>query len=195
MAKYQYRGRSPFLLHQRLARYEFEDVDRLINWSKQQRQARVELLDRLTQSVEEQFVDDVAEIDAFAKLYAECAIIALWRCVELYRKRVIAQALGRAEADRVYINEVFCKKLAQLGITESTLRCAKSVNEIRLLNNAVKHKGYVEGELAALPRWKLKSGQRIGDLRPHYVRLRPLADRYIDDLTKMATEWWKRKST
>src|ERR1039457_3238214 len=188
MAKYQYR-RQPFYPLLRLARYELEDVDCLVSWSEEQRQAREGLLERLTQS-DKQIVDDVADIDAFARLYAECAVVALWRCVELFCKRVIAQALGHAEADGVFKNKVCCEKLMKLGISESTLRCAKSVNKLRLLNNAVKHDGYVGETLAALHGWKQRNGKEIGDLRPHYVRLRPLVERYMDDLTKRATRYF-----
>lgn len=191
MAKYQYR-RQPFHLLLRLARYELEDVDRLVRWSEHQRQGREALLERLTHS-DEQFVDDVAEIDAFARLYAECAVVALWRCVELFRKRVTAQVIGAPKAGEEFRRKDFCGLLKQLGIPESKLRCEKSVNELRCLNNAIKHDGYVGGKLAALHRWKQRSGQKIGDLRPHYVRFRPLVERYMDDLTKRATEWWESK--
>ena len=83
--------------------------------------------------------------------------------------------------------------LGQLKISEAGLRCAKSLNELRLLNNAVKHDGHIEERLAELPRWKRRAGEEIGDLRSHYHRLRPLAERYIDDLTGKATKWWKSK--
>ncbi len=185
MAKYQYRS-QPFYPLLRLARYELEDVDRLVIWSEQQRQAREKLLERLTQS-DEQFVDDVAEIDAFAQLYAECAVVALWRCVELFRKRLTAKVIGPPEAGKIFQRKDFCLALNKLGILESNLHCSKSVNELRCINNAVKHDGYVGEMLAALHRWKQRSGEEIGDLRPHYVRLRPLTERYMNDLTKRAT--------
>lgn len=186
--------RSPFLLLNRLARREFEDVDRLVTWSEQTQRARSKLLERLTPSVADQFSEDVAEIDAFARLYAECSVLALWRCVELFRKRVIALAIGAVPADGVFRHKEFCRMLKQLGIGESALRCAKSVKELRCLNNALKHEGKVGGDLAALPRWKRRNGQRIGNPRAHYVRLRPLAQRYVDDLTKRATSWWERQT-
>ncbi len=182
--------RSPFLLIKRLAIYEFEDVDRLVNLAEQQRVSREKLLKRLTPSDEDRYFDDAAEIDAFARLYSGCAVVALWRCVELCRKRVIANAAGAAEGQKAYRDQDFCKTLKkQLGITESQLRCSKSVKELRCLNNAVKHGNHVDGELAALPGWKRRRGQLTGDLRSHYVRLRPMAERYIDDLTQRATKW------
>lgn len=193
MPKFQYRALSPFFLLRRLASYELGDVDRLVAWSEQQRRAREKSLKRLTRSAEDQFVDDMAEIDAFAELYAECAIVALWRCVELFRKRVIANAAGAAKAGAAFQHKRFCRMLEQLGIFESTLDCAEDVNELRCLNNAAKHDGYVGGELATLAPWKQQEGKKIGDLRPHYARLRPLAERYIADLTMRANEWWKKE--
>lgn len=147
---------------------------------------------RLTRS-EEQYVDDVAEINGFARLYTECAVVALWRCVELFRKRAIAQACGAAEAKAAFRHRDFCQMLEQLRISESKLRCARSVNELRCLNNAVKHEGRIAGELATLSRWKGRSGKELADLRPHYIRLRPLTEHYIRDLAERATKWWESK--
>jgi hypothetical protein len=192
MAKYQYRS-QPFHLLLRLARYDLEDVDRLVSWSEQQRQAREELLERLTQS-DEQFVDDVAEIDAFARLYAECAVVALWRCVELFHKRISTNVNGAlAAGEKFNYKKHFLTSLKKLGIPESDLHYKKSVNEIRILNDAIKHDGYVGKELAKLDGWKRRSGKEFGDLRPHYVRLRPLAERYMDDLAKKATRHFAKR--
>ena len=190
MTKFLYRKRPPFLVLRLLARYNLEEVDLLVNWSEQQREARTRALARLGPSREEQYMDEASEIDSFARLYAECAIIALWRCVELFRKGVVANIIGPSEANVSYEHKKFCDLLSKIGIAESSLRCAKSVNELRCLNNAAKHSGYVDKKLADLPRWRTRAGERISDLTPHYRRLRPLAERYIDDLTKKANRWW-----
>ena len=178
-----------------MATYELEDVDRLVDWSERQRRTREKSLRRITPSVEDQFVDDMAEIDAFAELYAECAIVVLWRCVELFRKRVITPAVGGAKARQSFKHKAFCRMLKQMGIPESDLRCAAEVNELRCLNNAVKHDGHVGEELAAFPHWKLREGETLGDLRPHYARLRPTVKHYMDDLTKKGAAWWERKQS
>ncbi len=192
---FKYRRLSPFFLLGRLAKYELEDVDRFLAWSDQQRRGRQRYLEKLPSSdgPDDQFVDDFAEIDAFTSLYTESAIVALWRCVELFRKRTIAQALGPAQAKSVYRHRDFSNALARLRISEPKVRCARSVDELRCINNAVKHEGRVGRELAACPRWKKRQGEELGNLRLHYARLRSLTERYIEDLMTKATRWWERK--
>jgi hypothetical protein len=191
----KYRRLSPFFLLRRLAEYELEDVDRFVAWSEQQGRARGRYLEKLPPSngPDDQFVDDFAEIDAFTSLYTGSAIVALWRCVELFRRRAIAQALGTTEAKSVYRHRDFSQMLARLRISDSKIRCARSVDELRCINNAVKHEGRVGKELAGFPRWKKRHGEELDDLRSHYARLRPLTKRYIEDLTTKATRWWEHK--
>lgn len=193
----KYQKRPPFLLLQRIATYELEDVDRLVTWSEQMRRSRGKFLERLMSSPRhhDQFVDDFAEIDAFAHLYGECAIVALWRCVELFRKRALTQALGASVANKAFKNQCFIKELRMVDIIETKVQCHKSVNELRCLNNAIKHEKRVGGELAELPKWKKREGQDLKDLLLHCKRLRPMAEKYINDLTSQLNSWWKRNST
>lgn len=192
---FKYRRLSPFFVFGRLAKYDLDSVDRFIEWSDQQRRARQRYLDRLPghSGSEDRFVDDTTEVDAFMYLYAEAAIVILWRCVEIFRKRTIANAIGAPRAQVAYRHRKFCEALSRLGISESTLRCAESVDELRCINNAVKHEGRVGSELAKHSLWKKRQGDELGDLRPHYRRLRPLAERYIDDLVTEATRWWEHQ--
>ena len=71
-----------------------------------------------------------------------------------------------------------------MKIKGTKIRCVQSVNELRSLNNAIKHERRVNGELAKFPRWKNKKGDELGDLESHYLRLRPFAKRYLEDLTE-----------
>ena len=128
--------------------------------------------------------DDVAELEKFAWLYSEFAIIGLWRCIELYRKSAIGFAVSKSAARRAYKHEKFKKDLLRLNIEETKVRCARSVDEVRCLNNAIKHERRVNGALAEFPRWKSKKGDKLGDLESHYHRLRPFAKRYLVDLTE-----------
>ena len=192
---FKYRRLSPFFVFGRLAKYDLDTVDRFIEWSDQQRRARQRYLERLPSpgGPDDQHVDDVAEIDAFTSLYAEAAIVMLWRSVEMFRKRTIANALGPSQAQSTFQHRKFREALARLAISEATLRCGESVDELRCINNAVKHEGRVGTELTRHPLWKKRHGEELGDLRPHYRRLRPLAERYIEDLIAKATQWWERK--
>lgn len=185
---FKYRQRSPFHVLGRLARYEFENIDRFLEWANQQARARQRFLERLPGRIgtDDCFVDDVAEIEGFTSLCNESAIVMLWRCIELSRRRLIANALGARMARGVFRHANFCQALSMVRISEAKLRCARSVEELRCLNNAVKHEGLVGAELATHARWKGRLGQELGNLRPHFDRLRPLAERYINNLVKKA---------
>jgi len=122
-------------------------------------------------------VDDVAQLEEFAWLYSEFAIIGLWRCIELY----VARAKKHI---RRHKQSAMRAALDIIKDEKKKICCAQSVDELRCLNNAIKHRRRVQGELAELPRWKNKEGDKLGDLERHYLRLQPLAKRYLEDLTK-----------
>ena len=69
-----------------------------------------------------------------------------------------------------------------MRIKEGKIHCAKDVDELRCLNNAIKHERRVNSALAKFPGWK--KGTELGDLESHYYRLQPLAKRYLEDLAK-----------
>ena len=110
-------------------------------------------------------------------------------------------ALGDQAAKHAYIHRQFQNDLLRLQIEETKIRCARSIDELRCLNNAIKHERRVNGELAEFrrwkkkkrnqnsklakrPRWRSKKDDELGDLKDHYLRLRPLAEQYLEDLTK-----------
>jgi hypothetical protein len=186
--KFRYRSRSPFPLLARLATYDLGDIDSFMDLARIAQQSRQERLERLAARAhghapdDDWLVDDFAQLDDFAALSAEFAIIGLWRCVELYRKRVIRLASGESAAARAFRHRQFQRDLLGLGITETSLRSARSVDELRCLNNAIKHARRVDGELADFPRWRGKRGGKLGNLERHYSRFRSAAERYVNDL-------------
>jgi hypothetical protein len=173
-----YRRRSPLLLFARLTKYDLDDIDRFVELAREARKSKEERLEQLAAQVrlhapdDDWLVDDFAQLDDFAVLSAEFAIIGLWRCVELYKARAIRfeRAFARAAGIR------------PSGIPKQRIRCARSVEELRCLNDAIKHSRHVDGELADFPRWRGKRGRKLGNLERHYARLRSAADRYVTDL-------------
>ncbi len=125
---------------------------------------------------------DFPVLEDFAWLSSEFAVVGLWRCVELFRKNAIEHALGEDAAQGLFSERKFQEILRSQGIDGSRIRCARSVDELRCLNNAIKHQRQVTDSLAEFPRWK--EGDELGDLERHYCRLRPLAERYLEDLAK-----------
>lgn len=182
----------------RIAKYKFEDIDHFLELAGEAQSSKQKWLENLAASaemsaVEDWWVDDFSQLDKFSNLAGEFAVVGLWRCVELYRKQSIAIALGKDASRGVFQNEVFKKKMLQFGIHEEMIRCARSVDELRCLNNSIKHERRVGNELGNFRRWKRNLGNELGDLLPHYKRLRPLAEHYLQDLTYRLCSWWKRK--
>jgi hypothetical protein len=178
------------LLIAHLTKSELNDIDRFVELAREARKSEEERLERLAAQIgryspdDDWLVDDFAQLDGFAALSAEFAIIGLWRCVELYGQRAIrfarTKAIRTASGGRA---DARVSALLKLGIPRQRIpRCARSVNELRCLNDAIKHSRRVDGKLASLPRWRGKSGRKLGNLEGHYARLRFAAERYLSDL-------------
>ena len=205
--KFKYKRSTVYSLLLRSAEYNLGDIDAFFELAKKARRSEQKNLEQIAAisgenvSDEDRWGDDVPQLKEFAWLYSEFAIIGLWRCIELYRKSAMRSALGKDAAERAYRHKQFQNDLLSLRIKEKKIRCAQSVNELRCLNNAIKHERRVNGELAEFRRWKKKKRNQnsklakrlrwrskkddeLGDLKDHYLRLRPLAERYLEDLTK-----------
>jgi tetratricopeptide (TPR) repeat protein len=168
--KFGYRRRSPFLLLAHITQSELDDIDGFVDLAREARKSQKERLDRLAAQIasdDDWLVDDFAQLDDFAVLSAEFAIIGLWRCVELYRKRAIRTAkamLGEAAAARV-------RELSR----SRRIRCATTVNELRCLNDADKafQDHYARGNYSAaqIEAQKLErmAKARFGGDHPYYA--------------------------
>ncbi len=186
--KYQHRSAFDGVLLI-LTKYALDQIDTFFEQSKGSLKFEKKALEqRAARSgggyPDDRWIDDFAQLEEFAWLSSEFAIIGLWRCVELYRKDAIKHALGSDAVQGLFNHKEFQKKLRSQGIEESQICCAEHVDELRCLNNAIKHERRVSDELAKFPRWKDKEGKELGDLKRHYARLRPRAKQYLEDLAK-----------
>jgi len=125
------------------------------------------------------FADDLAELDIISALANEFAIIGLYRVVEVFRGRVLRARYGPATPNGAYIQRVRGFLLKHYGIDFDRIPHHRAVDELRLLNNAIKHDAaIVSAELAhAFPRWK--KGKRLTGLDAAYERLKNHAASYI----------------
>ena len=180
---FKYRRRSPFPLLLRIAKREMDTIEDFFGRAKEAWWSEQKDLEQIATSsgdnVPDDWLDgDFAQLKEFSWLYSEFAIIGLWRCIELYEGRAKRHIRRHKQsAMRSALDIILRDK-------EKKIRCAQSVDELRCLNNAIKHERQVGDELAKLPRWKNKKDDELGDLKDHYLRLRPLAGRYLEDLTK-----------
>ena len=80
------KSRSPFPFFLLLTKYELDGIDRFVELARETRKERLERLAAETRRGapdDDWLADNLAQLDDFAVLSAEFAIIGLWRCVEL----------------------------------------------------------------------------------------------------------------
>jgi hypothetical protein len=191
---FEYKPRPPFFIFLRLANYDIEEVDHYLTLTQEARGSRLDILSKLSESErtdtpDDYLTDDFAQLDDFAIIASEFAVIGLWRSIELYRRRAMLSAFGQEGAAIAFRNNKFKEYLAKLGIAEEALRCANAVDELRCLNNAIKHTRHVTGELSKFGCWQKKKGKELGDLSSQYQRLKPLVSEYLEDITEQLNNW------
>ena len=181
--KFKYKRSTVYSLLLRSAEYNLGDMDDFFERAKKARRSEQKDFEQIAASSgdnvpdDDRWGDDVPQLKEFAWLYAEFAIIGLWRCIELYgasAKRHIRRHEQNAMRSALDI----------IRDEEKKIHCAQSVNELRCLNNAIKHERKVGDELAKFPLWQNKEDAELGDLENHYYRLQPFAKQYLEDLTK-----------
>lgn len=132
----------------------------------------------LPPEAQEYLADELAETDIAANLADQLSIVALYRVVELITGRMLAHEFGAgAERDATYVDKL-AARLKTKGIDPKSVPHYRAVDELRLLNNAVKHAGQITHQLAAAyPRWK--EGDELTGLDAAYERLRPKIPAYV----------------
>lgn len=183
---YEYKPRSYAAFQALLVGYEIEEIDALVAHVEEYRDARESRLAALAEKAkidDDRFVDDFHELMRVGELAWELAIVALHRVVEIHRgwvaRRVEPKTNARTLAHLGAVKDLI-RRRRQIDIEK--LEGATEIDELRCLNNAVKHQAEVTEELAAFPAWKDKAGNKLGDVRPAYNRLRESVPKYLYDL-------------
>lgn len=111
-------------------------------------------------------------------LGGQLSIIALYKKVEAQTSRVVKKRIPSAASKNLH---VFKKLCGVLPFDIRNIDGFQFFNELRLLNNSIKHGGVVSEELAsAYPLWV--SGARIESIANAYERLLPGVEAYMFDL-------------
>jgi hypothetical protein len=166
----------------RLAQIEIDTLDRFRDHVRDAAASRRRSInkraDDLPPEVQELLADDLQELDVISDLADQLAIVGLYRVVEISTGRIVAHKFGvvaRRKASSIGALHAF---LTQHGINIGTIPHYRAINELRLLNNAIKHAGHVTAELAnEYPRWK--EGQDLTGLGIAYNRLKGRVPSYI----------------
>jgi hypothetical protein len=129
----------------------------------------------------ESYADEAYELSDVGALFTQLSVIALYAVVEIRTKSLLAVKAAPADVHKAFkVKEL--KKLFKKhsGIALENVRDFATIDELRCLNNAIKHSGYVSDELGGFQGWT--SGDRIGDVRPAVARIRPIVARYLADV-------------
>ena len=181
--EFKYKYRPAFFLSLRIVRYELDSIDTFFEQAKRSLRSEQKALEEIAASRggddldDDRWVDDVAQLDEFGRLSSEFAIVGLWRCIELYRQ--MAMRIARSPQ-----HKKFKSALLPLLKGGKNIRCARSVDELRCLNNAVKHGRRVNKQLASFPRWKNKKSDELGNLESITVDFVLWRNWYLEDMTK-----------
>jgi hypothetical protein len=105
--------------------------------------------------------------------------VALYSVVEINTGRILGHRFGpAARKNASYFKKLRKFLMQQQRIDIKQIPHYRAVNELRLLNNAVKHAGRVTPELAKeYPRWK--QGRKLTGVGAAYERLRRPVPSYI----------------
>lgn len=143
-----------------------------------QRRAIERGADDLPAEVQEFMADDLYELEAISKLADQLAIVALHCVVEINTGKILTHKFGATAGRNASYIARLSDFLRQHGINIKRIPHYRAVNELRLLNNAIKHAGHVTADLAnEYPRWK--RGQELDGLGPAYERLKGRIPSYI----------------
>lgn len=166
----------------RIAEYAVEDIDRFREHVDQGRAARFRSLKKraedLPPDAQEFLADELYQLQSVSHLADQLSIIALYRVVELTTGRMLAHEFGKAAEKKASdIAKVLHLLKNEKGVDLASVPHYRTIDELRHLNNAIKHSGRVTKELAKYPRWK--EGDQLTGLAEAYERLRPKVPPYI----------------
>lgn len=123
------------------------------------------------------------QLDELKTLSEQMAVVALYRIVELNTIKILHWRWKKEEVETkgLYKADRLRKEL------KSTLSCDirqitgyRGVDELRVANNAVKHRGIVSRELAKYPGWVV--GDALKDLEPFIQRVATDIPEYLAEL-------------
>lgn len=173
----------------RLADYAIEDIDRFREHVRDGCVQRLRTLEeragRLPLLAQEFLAGgETSELDTISRLADQLSIVALYRAVEVNAGRMLAHEFGRAAA-REASNICRLKRFLRTrkGIELASLPHYRAIDELRLLNNAIKHVDLVTKELAEnYHRWR--EGEELSELGTAYERLRGKVPSFIFHLAQ-----------
>ena len=128
--------------------------------------------------------DQASFLDEIGKLGNELCIIALYRQVELQIKRIAKRNFSGAATNKLS-SIISLREFLPFDL--DALPSFVAFDELRLINNAIKHEGRVTAELSRkFPGWA--ANQKFSELDNSYDRLLPLIKQFIREFASASHE-------
>jgi hypothetical protein len=176
--------------------FDYDDITELIEGAKSHKELRAEELSELYSQAEgdfelsknQEYKESVLVglqnehycLEESVELSLRLAIVALYIKMELRIKAICRLAFPELNVAALYIVHDLKKKLEQQGVNIKDLASYASFDEVRCINNAIKHGGSVRGKLAKYSGWTL--GEELKDIGDAYSRLAPGCASFISEL-------------
>ncbi len=132
---------------------------------------------------EENIADEFSVLEDIRNLGEQLGIVAAYRVVETKMKQILKWRYRTENLDGLNIQGVK-ERLSRLGINLEGTPHYRAADELRLLNNSIKHNdGQVSPPLAgAFPVWH--EGEKLRDLEDTFNRLTPEIPKFIQALAE-----------
>ncbi|WDZ51501.1 hypothetical protein LF296_01475 [Acinetobacter vivianii] len=143
-------------------------------------QRSTELSDDHAFHIEESIIDEAYELNEIEELAYELAIIALYKKIEITTKKNLKITYPEIDRKKLYKFKKLKKILKDKEIDIESFSNYLAMDELRCLNNSIKHSGEVDSELAKYAGWN--ENERVDNLQEAYKRLAPKCNDYIKEL-------------
>jgi hypothetical protein len=179
-----------------LKHFDYNDISALIEGAKSYKDQRgAELSEHYSQaegdpelSTNQEYKEfllvsienDQYYLEESVKLSHRLAIVALYIKMELRIKAICRLAFPEFDASKLYRIHYLKKKLKHRGVKIKDLPSYEGFDELRCINNDLKHGDVVGVELATYSGWTL--GEELKEIYAAYTRLAPGCASFISEL-------------
>ncbi len=143
-------------------------------------------------SIQEDLIDQNAELEEVEELVYELAIIALYKKIEIIIKRAIKIVYPQIDQKKLFYFNILKKELKNKNIEIEAFTNYQAMNELRCLNNCIKHSHIVNHELANYVGWQ--KDKRLSGLQTAFIRLNPLCQQYLDETIQILHKKYRELS-
>lgn len=189
---------------ERLAKFQVDLVGRYLEGAEQQFGEEVASLKKKSKSLTknrfedehdyEVYVDTLASdyeiLEDIKELSEQLAIVALYRIVELNIQKILLWRYPKEQVKKLRRIDRIADHLSKDGIRLEKVRHYKAADEIRLLNNAVKHEKKVTKQLEKYKGYK--EGRDLKNMDKAFKRLSPRVPKFLRSLAEKVVPKEKR---